>query len=79
MIIRPGTPRTDALLGIRCAVESIFLYLADNPKEARILIVESSGLSTRVERVRRDILRQHAGQVCHKLVSDPLRSPISAR
>jgi AcrR family transcriptional regulator len=61
----------DALLGIRCAVESLFLFLADNPGDARILIVESSGLSPRLERVRRAILRQHAEQVCQTLQSTP--------
>jgi AcrR family transcriptional regulator len=59
----------DALLGIRSAVESLFLFLADNPGDARILIVESSGLSPRLERVRRAILRQHADQVRQTLES----------
>jgi AcrR family transcriptional regulator len=61
----------DALLGIRCAVESLFLFLADNPGDARILIVESSGLSPRLERMRRAILRQYAEQVCQTLESAP--------
>ena len=68
----------DALLGIRCAVESLFLFLADNPGDARILIVESSGLSPRLERVRRAILRQHAEQVCQTLESSPGASSVSA-
>ena len=68
----------DALLGIRCAVESLFLLLADNPGDARILIVESSGLSPRLERVRRAILRQHAEQVCQTLESSPGASSVSA-
>ena len=61
----------DALLGIQSAVESLFLFLADNPGDARILIVESSGLSPRLERVRRTILRQHAEQVCQTMESTP--------
>jgi len=68
----------DALLGIRCAVESLFLFMADNPGDARILIVESSGLSPRLERVRRAILRQHAEQVCQTLESSPGASSVSA-
>ena len=68
----------DALLGIRSAVESLFLFLADNPGDARILIVESSGLSPRLERVRRTILRQHAGQVCQTLESAPAAFYVSS-
>ena len=52
----------DPTRGIPCAVESLFLFLAENPLDARILIVESSGLSPRLERVRRELLRQHAEQ-----------------
>jgi AcrR family transcriptional regulator len=55
--------QSDPLLGLSCAVESLFLFLADHPQEARILIVESSGLSPRLEQVRRDLLRRHAGIV----------------
>jgi AcrR family transcriptional regulator len=68
----------DALLGIRSAVESLFLFLADNPGDARILIVESSGLSPRLERVRRAILRQHAEQVRQTLESTPGASSVFA-
>ena len=70
--------QSDALLGIRCAVESLFLFLADNPGDARILIVESSGLRPRLERVRRTILRQYAEQVCQTLESTPGASSVSA-
>ena len=55
--------QSDPLLGLSGAVESLFLFLADHPQEARILIVESSGLSPRLEQVRRDLLRRHAGIV----------------
>ncbi len=68
---RARMSQVDPLLGIRCAVESLFLYLAENPGEARILIVESSGLSPRLEQIRRGLLRQHAGQVFHTLESNP--------
>ena len=68
----------DALLGIRCAVESLFLFLADNPGDARILIIESSGLSPRLEQVRRAILRQQTEQVCQTLESAPAAFSVSA-
>jgi AcrR family transcriptional regulator len=55
------------MLGIPYAVESLFLFLAENPGDARILIVESSGLSPRLEQVRRTILSRQAEQVCHSL------------
>ena len=74
---RARASQSDPLLGIRCAVESLFLFLADNPGDARILIVESSGLSPRLERVRRTILRQHAEQVCQTLESTPTAFSVS--
>jgi AcrR family transcriptional regulator len=61
----------DPLLRIPDGVEALFLFLARNPQEARILIVESSGLSPRLEQVRRAILRQQAEEVCHTLESAP--------
>jgi TetR/AcrR family transcriptional regulator, fatty acid metabolism regulator protein len=54
---------TDPLSQIRAAVESLFLFLAENPREARIMIVESSGLSPRLEQVRRTILARHVDEV----------------
>jgi AcrR family transcriptional regulator len=63
--------QSDPLLGLSCAVESLFLFLAENPQEARILIVESSGLSPRLEQVRRDLLKRHAGLVRQALESAP--------
>ena len=53
------------LLGIPFAVESLFLFLAENPGDARILIVESSGLSPRLEQIRRRALSRQAEQVRH--------------
>jgi TetR/AcrR family fatty acid metabolism transcriptional regulator len=61
----------DPLLRIPYAVESLFLFLARNPQAARILIIESSGLSPRLEQVRRTILRQHAEQLSCTLASAP--------
>jgi AcrR family transcriptional regulator len=69
---RARLSQSDPLLGIFCAVESLFLFLADNPQEARILIVESSGLSPRLEQVRRDLLTEHAGIVREALESAPV-------
>jgi AcrR family transcriptional regulator len=57
----------DSIQEIPSAVESLFLFLAENPADARILIVESSGLSPRLEQVRRAILRRQAEQVCRSL------------
>jgi AcrR family transcriptional regulator len=75
---RARVSQPDALRGLQCAVESLFLFLADNPGDARILIVESSGLSPRLERVRRTILRRHAEQVCQTLESAPGAFSVSA-
>jgi len=61
----------DPVLGIPRAVEALFLFLAENPTLARILIVESSGLSPRLEKVRRGVLEYHAGNVCRKLQAAP--------
>jgi len=63
--------QADPLRRIGEAVESLFLFLAENPQQARILIVESSGLSPRLEQVRRKILLYHAEQVRHTLESGP--------
>ena len=48
-------------------MEALFLWFADNPDLARILIVESSGLSPRLEQVRREILHMHEVYVCGEL------------
>jgi AcrR family transcriptional regulator len=63
--------QSDPLQRISCAVESLFLFLADNPQTARILIVESSGLSPRLEQVRRDLLNRNADVVRQSLESNP--------
>jgi AcrR family transcriptional regulator len=48
---------------MRAAVERMVLLMAENPSEARILIVESSGLSERLQQVRRKIVDSHARSV----------------
>jgi len=67
VILQAKLSQPTPLLGIRCAVESLFLFLVENPQQARILIVESSGLSPRLEKIRRAILRQQAEQVTNTL------------
>ena len=48
---------------MRAAVERLVLFMAENPDEARILIVESSGLSTRLQNIRRMIVDGHSRAV----------------
>jgi AcrR family transcriptional regulator len=48
---------------MRAAVERLVLFMAENPDEARILIVESSGLGARLEQIRRRIVDSHARSV----------------
>lgn len=47
------------LAQMRAAVTALVHYLAENPEEARILIVESSGLGSRLEAVRRQVIERH--------------------
>ncbi len=53
----------DVIAQMRAAVECMFLFLAENPEQARILIVESSGLGERLEGIRRQVIRSHAQSV----------------
>jgi TetR/AcrR family transcriptional regulator, fatty acid metabolism regulator protein len=46
----------DPLKRIPQGAKALFLFFAENPEQARILIVESSGLSPRIETTRRAIL-----------------------
>jgi len=48
---------------MRSAVQQLVLFMAENPDEARILIVESSGLGARLEMIRRGIVDSHARAV----------------
>ncbi len=52
----PGSPPDDPQLQLRDAIEYLVLLLTRNSAGARILLVESAGLSTRLEQVRRAIL-----------------------
>jgi hypothetical protein len=61
---------------MRAAVERLVLFMAENPGEARILIVESSGLGNRLERIRRSIVYSHARSVEKALTQ--LRSALPA-
>lgn len=49
----------DVLSQMRAAVTALVQFLAENPEEARILIVESSGLGKRLEAVRRQVIESH--------------------
>jgi TetR/AcrR family transcriptional regulator, fatty acid metabolism regulator protein len=51
------------LHGMRAAVERLVLFMAENPDEARMLIVESSGLSARLQKIRRTIVDSHSRSV----------------
>lgn len=55
--IRAAGP--DVVMQMKAAVEALVHFLAANPEEARILIVESSGLGKRLEAVRRQIIESH--------------------
>ncbi len=62
-LVEAKATQTDPLMKIRAAVEALFLFLARNPRSARLMIVESSGLSPGLEQVRRAILARHAEEV----------------
>lgn len=53
----------DPLDHMRIAVKALAEFLARNPDEARILIVESSGLGKRLEAVRRAVVQSHTRSV----------------
>jgi len=59
----------DTISQMRLAVETFILFLAEHPDEARILIIESSGLSARLARVRRSIIASHCRSVEKALAS----------
>lgn len=54
-----GQAPCDSRSQMKAAVEGFVLFLAAHPEEARILIVESSGLSSALERIRRSIIASH--------------------
>ena len=59
----------DTISQMRLAVETFIFYLAEHPDEARILIVESSGLSAKLAKVRRSIIASHCRSVEQALTS----------
>ena len=63
----------DSLKRIGQGSEALFLFLAKNPEKARILLVESSGLSPRLEKTRRSIIRHQVEELRQMLVSVPSR------
>lgn len=63
--------RLEVPLQMEKGIESLFVFLAQNPERARILIVESSGLSPRLEAIGRRILRHQADHVRQMLESEP--------
>lgn len=64
-----ASARGDTISQMRVAVETFILYLAEHPDEARILIVESSGLSAKLAKVRRSIIASHCRSVEQALTS----------
>jgi len=61
----------DPLKRMAQGAETLFLFLAENREQARILLVESSGLSPRLDRTRRSILLQQEEEVRETLESAP--------
>jgi len=74
----------DPLSIMRAAVEELVLFMAANPGEARILIVETSGLGDALQKVRRSIVANHARSVERALAElgralPPLNPTLAAR
>lgn len=61
----------DALKRVSWGVETLFTFLAQNQEQARILLVESSGLSPRLDKTRRAILLQQEDHVRQSHESAP--------
>ena len=57
----------------RRALKPCYFFLARNSKQARILIVESSGLSPQLQKRRRSIFSQYQATLRHTLESAPER------
>lgn len=53
----------DVLSQMRAAVKAFVWFLGENPEEARILLVESSGLGPRLEAVRDELIASHTRSV----------------
>jgi TetR/AcrR family transcriptional regulator, fatty acid metabolism regulator protein len=66
-------------LAMRAAVERLISFMAENPDEARILVVETSGLGPRLQQIRRKIVDGHARAVEKGLqLLRPALTPIAA-
>jgi TetR/AcrR family transcriptional regulator, fatty acid metabolism regulator protein len=61
--------RRDTAGQMEAAVRAMAAYLGERPDEARVLIVESSALSPRLTRLRREILAGHTRGVEQALAS----------
>ncbi len=59
----------DTLSQMRTAMEALIVYLAEHPNEARVLIVESSGMTRQVAKIRRNIIASHSRSVEQALVN----------
>jgi TetR/AcrR family transcriptional regulator, fatty acid metabolism regulator protein len=84
VIERAKASEPDPVQQVRVAVESLFTFLAANPREARILIVESSGLGVELEQVRRRVLAHHADSASTTIEANrgrfaPVDAAIAAR
>ncbi len=63
------------LAQMRAAVERLFLFLVDNPAEARILILEAMTLGGRIATTQAEILGSHARSVEKALETIPDEAP----
>jgi len=61
----------DPLKRIAQGAEALFLFLAKNPRQARILLVESSGLGPRLDKTRRSIIHRQVQELTQMLESVP--------
>jgi hypothetical protein len=61
----------DPLKRIAQGAESLFLFFTQNPERARILLVESSGLSPRLVKTRRSITRRQVEELRQMFESAP--------
>lgn len=64
-----GLAGSDTLAQMRSAIERLVTYMSEHPHEARILIIESSGLTPRLQAQRRAIIDSHARSVEHAISS----------
>jgi AcrR family transcriptional regulator len=76
--------QSDPFVQMIAVVEQLVFFFAEHPEEARILIVESSGLGARLEEARRNIVASHTRSVERALshLADelpPMNPSIAAR